>query len=90
MNNLAEVCLVGLGVRGNYVRCLVVVVINMKFGGAKRCEGSLKSSFCGVVVKAGAGWVLEGYEPQRGTSFYGGVDPSVHHEGGSQYVILLF
>ena len=34
--------------------------------------------------------MLEGYEPQRGTSFYGGVDPSVHHEGGSQYVILLF
>ena len=26
----------------------------------------------------------------RGTSFYGGVDSSVHHEGGSHYVILLF
>ena len=46
MNNLAEVCLVGLRVGGNYVRCLVVVVITMRFGGAKRCEGSLKSSFC--------------------------------------------
>ena len=46
MTNLAEVCLVGLRVGGNYVRCLVVVVITMRFGGAKRCEGSLKSSFC--------------------------------------------
>ena len=54
MNNLAEVCLVGLRVGGNYVRCLVVVVITMRFGGAKRCEGSLKSSFC-VCVGGGAG-----------------------------------
>ena len=27
--NLAEVCLMELGVRGNYVRCLVIVVISM-------------------------------------------------------------
>ena len=84
MNNLAEVCLVGLRVGGNYVRCLVVVVITMRFGGAKRCEGSLKSSFCVCVC------VCVSHEPQRGTSFYGGVDSSVHHEGGSHYVILLF
>ena len=44
MNNLAEVCLVGLGVEGNYVRCLV---ISMGLGGAKqRGAGEvLKSSF---------------------------------------------
>ena len=34
MNNLAKVCLVELGVGGNYVGCLV---ISMGLGGAKRC-----------------------------------------------------
>ena len=42
MNNLADVCLRGLGVGGNYVRCLVIAVISMGFGGAKRCGGDFK------------------------------------------------
>ena len=36
MNGLADVCLMGLGVGGNYVWCLVIVVIFMGTGGAKR------------------------------------------------------
>ena len=42
MNNLAEACLVGLRVRRNYVRCLVVTVTSMELGGAKKCEGGFK------------------------------------------------
>ena len=36
VNGLADVCLMGLGVGGNYVWCLVIVVIFMGTGGAKR------------------------------------------------------
>ena len=36
MNGLADVCLMGLGVGGNYVWCLVIVVIFMGTGEAKR------------------------------------------------------
>ena len=36
MNNLPDVFLMGLGVEGSYVRCLV---ISMGLGGASRCEG---------------------------------------------------
>ena len=44
-----EVCFVGLVVGRNYVWCLVIVVIFMGFGGAKRWGKALKSSF-GVIV----------------------------------------
>ena len=33
-----EVCFVGLVVGGNYIWCLVIVVMFMGFGGAKRWE----------------------------------------------------
>ena len=36
MNNWPEVCLVGLGVGGNYKRCIVIVAISMRLGGTKR------------------------------------------------------
>ena len=36
MNNLTEVCLMGLGVGGNYKRCIVIVVMSMRLGGTKR------------------------------------------------------
>ena len=39
-----EVCFVGLVVRGNYVWCLVILVIFMVFGGTE-VRGVLKSSF---------------------------------------------
>ena len=39
-----EVCFVGLVVRGNYVWCLVILVIFMVFGGVE-VQGVLKSSF---------------------------------------------
>ena len=39
MNNLAEVCLTGLGVVENLVRCLI---ISMGLGGEKRCCGDFK------------------------------------------------
>ena len=44
MNNLAEVCVVGLGIGGNYERCLVIGVISIGLRGAKRCRRGLKSS----------------------------------------------
>ena len=43
--NLAEVCLMELGLGGNYVRCLVIVVISMGLGGAKTLGGGFRSSF---------------------------------------------
>ena len=42
MNNLAEVCFVGLGVGGNHVKCLVTVVIPVGLGGAKTRGGDSK------------------------------------------------
>ena len=39
MNNLAEVCLVGLGVGGNYVKC---PDMSIGLGGAMRCGGDFK------------------------------------------------
>ena len=42
MNNLAVVCLVGLGEGRNYVRCLVIVVISVRLGGARGCGGGFK------------------------------------------------
>ena len=41
MNNLTEVCFVGIGVGENYVWCLF---ISMGLGKAKRCVGGLKLS----------------------------------------------
>ena len=42
--NCLDVCFVGLVVEGNYVWCLVIVVIFMGFGqaGAKSCGGCFK------------------------------------------------
>ena len=57
MNNLAVVCLVRLGVGGNYKRCLVIVIRSMGLGEAKRCGGTFK-----VVNLRGVG---EGGNPQR-------------------------
>ena len=61
MNNLAEVCLVGLGVGGNYIRCLV---ISMGLGGAKRCGGGFKV----IILRETGEWG----KPKRGTRLYGG------------------
>ena len=55
MNNLVEVCLVGLGVGGEYVRCLI---ISMGVGGTKRCGGGFK-----VIIMRRKG---QGGKPQRG------------------------
>ena len=61
MHNLSEVCLVGLGLRGKYVRCLV---ISMRLRGAKTCGGGFK-----VIILTGQG---KGGSQKEGTSFYGG------------------
>ena len=42
--NLAEVFLKEIGVGGNYVRCLVIVVISLGLGGAKTLGGGFRSS----------------------------------------------
>ena len=55
MNNLVEVCLVGLGIGGNYARC---PVISMGLGGAKRCGGGFKATILRGTREAG--------KPQRG------------------------
>ena len=39
INNLAEICFDGLGVGGNYIRCLI---ISKRLGEAKRCGGDFK------------------------------------------------
>ena len=49
--NCLEVCFVVLVVGGSYLWCLVIIVIFMVFGGAKRGEDALKSSF-GVAMQA--------------------------------------
>ena len=64
----------GLGVGGNYVWCLVIVVIFMEFGRAKKWEDVLKSSLEveRQATKGGEGWAV----------FMG--------TGGSYYVIMSF
>ena len=49
----------GIAVRGNYVWCLVIVVLYMEFGGKKRWEvgDALKGSF-GVAMHAKRGRVV--------------------------------
>ena len=79
MNNLSEVFLLGLRVGGNYVRCLV---ISIGLGGASRSGRGLK-----LIILMGW-WKVKA--TQRGLVFIGVVDASIHHEGGSLYVILLF
>ena len=59
MNNLAEICLLGLGVAGNYARCLV---ISIGRGRAKRCGRGFK-----VIILMG-----KGARHKEETSFYGG------------------
>ena len=72
MNDLAEVCLVGLGVGANYVRFLVIVVIPMRLGGAKRCGKGFKVIILSVASGVGRGkWASH----KEGTSFYKGSRP---------------
>ena len=59
-----------LGVGGNYVYCLFIVVIFMGLGRAKR-EEDLKSLYGGK-LKWGSHRVKGGW---GGITFYGGVDP---------------
>ena len=61
MNNLAEICFVGVGVRENYGRCIVIFVIFVQLGGAKRCGGDFKA----IILREGGG---RG-KPQRGDQF---------------------
>ena len=61
MKNLAEVCFVVLG---NYVRCLVIVVISVGLGEAKRCGGD----FNVIILR----WERKGASHKEGTSFMGG------------------
>ena len=49
MDNLAEVFLVGLGVRKNYIQCLVKIIIYMELGGVKRYGGDFKV----IILKMG-------------------------------------
>ena len=61
MNNLVEVCLVGLGIGGNHARC---PVISTGLGGAKRCGGAFKAIILRGTREAG--------KPQRGDQFLWG------------------
>ena len=84
VNDLAEFCLVELGVKGNPVSCLVTVVISMNLGGAKRCRGSFK-----IIILRESGKRAS----QKVRSIYhegGGVDSPINYEGCSRNVILLF
>ena len=69
-------------VGGNYVRCLAIVAIYMELEEAKKYGGGFK-------VTIWRGSVGKGPNHKEGTSFYGGVDPSIHHEGSFHYAILL-
>ena len=80
MNKLAEVCFVGLGERGNYVRCLV---ISIGFGGAMRFGGDFKV----IILRGGR---ERGQAIKRGPVFMSEINTSIHYEGCSHYVILLF
>ena len=68
MNYLAEVCLLGLGVGGKYVRCLVAVFISMGFESAKRCEEGFKV----LIFRGVGGGVVQGDKPQTGDQFLWG------------------
>ena len=61
MSNLTEVFLVGLEVGGNYVKCLVIVIISVGLGGAKRCGENFKV----ITLRRG------GTNHKEGTSLYG-------------------
>ena len=75
MNNLGEVCLVGLGVGGNYARYLV---LSVGLGGAKSCGGGFK-----VIIFMG--WTKG--TSHKGNHF---LWAGVHHEDCTHYVILLY
>ena len=81
MNNMAEICLVGLGVEENYVRYRVIIVSSMRLGGTKRCVGGFK-----VIILRGQG---KGACHKKRTSFDGVFDSSIHYVL-TRYVILLF
>ena len=61
VNNLAEDCLVGLGIVGNYVTCLV---ISMELAGAEVWGGGFKVDILRRVRERG--------KPQRGEQFLRG------------------
>ena len=64
--NFLEVCFLGLVVRGNYVSCLVIVVIFMRFERAKRWDDALKSSFRVITHSTSRGAVFIG---KRGSHY---------------------
>ena len=51
----------GLEVGGNYVKCLVIVIISVGLGGAKRCGENFKV----ITLRRG------GTNQKEGTSLYG-------------------
>ena len=81
MNNLVEVCFVGLRVGGNNVRSLVKVVISVGLGGSKRYGEDFKV----IILRRGWG------KQQRSDQFlWGELTPLYTMKGGFHYVILLF
>ena len=81
MNNLVEVCFVGLRVGGNNVRSLVKVVISVGLGGSKRYGEDFK------VIILRRGW---GKQQRRDQFLWGELTPLYTMKGGFHYVILLF
>ena len=67
VSGASEVFFVGIVVGGNFVCCLIIVVVFMGFGGARKSRDTLKSSF-GVAredrnggtsfMGKGGGWFL--------------------------------
>ena len=70
MNNLAEICLGGLKVGRNYVRCLAIFVTSIGLGGARGCRGGFK-----VIILRGTG---EEGNPKIGNQFLWGQLTSVY------------
>ena len=67
--------------------CKVLCHIYIGLGGAKRWGGEGRGErFKSYYFERAE----EGDKPQREAVFLGGVDTSIHHEGCSHYVILLF
>ena len=70
VNDLSENCSLGLGLGGNYLRCLAITVISVGLGGAKKCGGDFKV----IIVRIWEGratkrnQVLRFYTPERGFS----------------------
>ena len=65
--------------------CPVILVMSLGLGWVKRCGVGFES----YNFEGGRGWG-KGQATKRGPVFMMGVDPSLHHEVGSCYEILLF